>query len=142
MAGQSVEVLLRQAQKEREARGRLYESVETRAGIVLGFAGVLAALSRGASVLHIAGTALAAAAALAALLVLLPRLKTDVDLGELRDRYAAAETAFATAALLDATVEAWQDLNGALLVKAGRLKLSMALLASSVATVTIGPVLR
>lgn len=50
--------------------------------------------------------------------------------------------AFTTAALLDALVGAWEGLDRALAVKAARLRLSMAMLASSVIIDATGQVLR
>lgn len=118
----SVDVLLGQAQVEREARGRLYEGIQTRAEVVLGFAGVVATLARGTSALLVTGRALAAAAGLAALWALLPRLRTDLEIRDYRDRYGAAEAGFTKVALLDGLIGAWEQLRVAAQIAAVRLR--------------------
>lgn len=137
-----MELLLTQAGREREARGRLYESVETKAGVVLGFAGVLAALGRSLRPLSVAGTVLAAATALAALWAFLPPLRDDVDMTELHESFASADSSFTLPAILGVQVRACERARLALWTKTTRLRVSMALLALSVVLAAIERVLR
>lgn len=96
-----MELLLIQARVELEDHRRLYEATEARAGIALGFAGVLIALLHGQTSLAIAGVVAAILAALSSMWTLLPRLKPDLDLIELQRRYASSEVVFTYSALLD-----------------------------------------
>jgi len=84
----SLELLIEINQSEREAQLSHFESLDTKSGLVLGFAGVLIALGNGAgSVAGTGSTTFAAIAALAAVSSFWPRRShpsTRHDLGTMR----------------------------------------------------------
>lgn len=127
---------------ERDRQGRLYESVETRGGIVLGFGGVVAALSLSPGMLAIAATVLAIVAALAALGTLRPQRLAEIDMRNLRERFADSKPELTRLALLDWEVDAWEIVRRSMPAKALRLRLAMASLAASVVLVGFDRVLR
>jgi hypothetical protein len=128
----SIELLLIEARAEREERGRQYETLEVRAGVVLGFAGVLIVSLRGRTWLTSTAVVLAVLAALAALWAFFPRLRPHLDLRKVSDRYESAEAPFTFGAVLDAQIRSWELLVEAIWIKARRLRIAMALLSSSV----------
>ena len=138
----SVDFLLERAQAERDAQSRLYEGVETKAGVVLGFAGVLVAVGPKRSGLALAATVLAAVAALAGLGTFLPDRHFDLNLREIRDRYASAALPFTRVALLNAQVRAWERVSSAMAGKNGRLRIGIASLAISVVILSIDRLIR
>jgi hypothetical protein len=125
----SLEVVSRAVQSEREGQLRHVESLDTKAGIVLGFAGAVVALAtRTGSTLAVAGGAVAAIAAAGAVWTFFPRAFPVLEARALRDRYVRAEPSFTVLHLLDTTIFMIEE--GALLIRAKsrRLRLSMLLL--------------
>lgn len=121
----SLELLIQINQSEREAQLSHFDSMDTKSGLVLGFAGVLIALGNGTGT--VAGTgsiALAAVAALAAVSSFWPRRFTSVDPTRLGD-YAVSELAFTQLTVLDTfevmLIETSQELE----TKSRRLKFAL-----------------
>jgi hypothetical protein len=116
-----------------------FDSLDSKAGIVLGFAGAIVALSpSGSQVLVEVGRGIAAISGLLALSAFWPRRYWHVDLRILRDLYLDAEPAFARLRLLDTQIGMAGDMKDAIAKKAVRLKLSMAALASAVVLTASG----
>lgn len=102
----SLERLGQAAERERDAQLRHFDSLDTKAGIVLGFAGVLVALAgRMLGGLSLGAQVAAALASLLALLSFLPRELPVLELRKMRDRYLRSEASFTDLHLLDTTVE-------------------------------------
>lgn len=79
--------------------------MDTKAGIVLGFAGAITALStRPTGPLSATGLAAAVSAGLLALMSFWPRRFWSTDLNRLRAKYLAAEPAFARVSLVDSQI--------------------------------------
>ncbi len=135
----SLQPLLAQAETERAAQLQHFDSLGSKAGILLGLSGALIALSgRGVLILIVVGRAAAVASAGAALASFWPRAVGAVDMKELREDYLAAEETFTKIALLDSQVEMLTDTNPELKRKARRLKISMSFLAGSALLLAIG----
>lgn len=112
---------------------RHFEGVDTKAGIVLGFAGVLVALSeRLEGPATSIGFGLAVLAVLLSVWAFLPRDFPVLAVTELRERYLTAEPEFTILHLLDTRVEMWHQAAKILRSKALRLKLALLSLAVAV----------
>ena len=144
MASQrSLGPILEEARAEREAQLRHQEALDTKAGILLGFAGALVVLSPpGTSVLLHAGRAAGVAAAIVALSVFWPRSFPTFDLRELRDLYLAADPAFTLQRILDSQISMIDSARAGLERKASRLKLAMSSLAAGSVLTASGLVVR
>jgi hypothetical protein len=84
-----MEELIAELRGQRDLKLRHFEALDTKAGILLGFAGVIAALGPAAGALSIGGRAFAIAAALLALASFVPRRFPSVSpklLSEVLDR--------------------------------------------------------
>lgn len=92
---------------ERERHTAHAESLDGKAGILLGFAGVVVALRGGgrASWIGIAGLLLTALAALFAVLAFAPRPFAVLEVRHLRDRYLRADARFTRLTLVDTEIE-------------------------------------
>ena len=124
---------------EREAQLRHVESLDTKAGIVLGFAGAVVALgTREASSLSIAGTVTAAIAAALAMWTFMPRAVPVLEARVLRDRYLRANASFTRLHVLDTTVEMIETSARLIRSKSRRLRASMMLLVLATALLAAG----
>lgn len=137
----SLDLLLNTATAERSAQLAHFDGLDAKAGVVLGFAGALIALSTGVrlgfrtpAVVGLVASALLAAAAF------LPRKLPALEMSELR-RYLQADEEFTKLTLFDTTLQMISEGSGALGRKARLLKLSTVLLAMSAATLATGVVL-
>ena len=116
-----------------------FDSLDSQAGIVLGFAGALVALTPGnARGLATAGRWLAIASGFLALWTFWPRRYWSIDLRPFRDKYLSAEPSFTAIRLLDTQIDMIERMGLTLSSKAVRLKTSMLTLASAVLLVGIG----
>ena len=101
----SIDVVSGEVQHERDAHLRHTDAVDAKAGLVLGFSGVLVAVpATRLSGELVPGLLLALAAGLCALAVLLPQQFPTWELRDLRNRYLAAEEAFTRLHALDTTI--------------------------------------
>lgn len=131
----SLELVASEVRSELEQQFRHFEGLDTKAGIVLGFAGVLVALSgKVQGLFGGVGLGLAAVAALLSVWAFLPRRFPILDLGELRQGYLTAEPEFTELHLLDTRLEMWRLGSQILASKALRLKLALLFLAVAIAT--------
>lgn len=130
----SLELVATEVQSELEQQLRHFEGLDTKAGIVLGFAGVLVALSgKVEPLLGPIGLGLAAVAALMAVWAFLPRRFPVLDLGQLREGYLTAQPEFTTLHLMDTRLEMWRLGSQILAGKALRLKVALLLIALATA---------
>lgn len=121
----SLDLLVGINQSERIAQLSHFDSLDTKAGLVLGFAGVLTAITREAdSILEVLAIVAAAVAAVAAVGAFWPREYQSLDPARLGD-YAASELVFTQLTVLDTMEVMIGDTNSVLAVKARRLKVAL-----------------
>ena len=125
---------------ERERHAAHAESLDAKAGILLGFAGVVVAL-RGSgreSWIGIAGLLLTALAALLAVLAFAPRPFAVLEVRHLRDRYLRADARFTRLTLVDTEIEMIESTAELVRRKARLLLASLVLLLAGVACIAGG----
>ncbi|MEW6060197.1 MAG: hypothetical protein AB1551_08700 [Actinomycetota bacterium] len=126
----SLDIVAEEVRTERGLQLSHFDSLDSKAGIVLGFAGAIVALAPGGRHLLVElGRAAAVISALLALWSFWPRRYWHVDLRSLRDLYLTAEPGFARLRLLDTQIGMAEGMKATLASKASRLKSSMAALA-------------
>ena len=136
---QSLDLVLEEVRSERDLQLSHFDSIDTKAGIVLGFAGALVALAPpGAELLLGLGRALAVVCGFLCLSTFWPRRYWSTNLRPFRDRYLAAELEFTKVHLLDTQIGMADRMSRILASKAMRLKLAMVALASSVLLTAAG----
>jgi hypothetical protein len=124
----SLHLLIEINQAERRLQLTHFDSLDTKAGLVLGFAGVLIALGNGpGTVAGAASTILAALAAIASVASFWPRKFASIDPVRLGD-YAGAELEFTHLTVLDTLEVMLVDTTEMLELKSRRLKLALAAL--------------
>jgi hypothetical protein len=132
-SARSLEIVAEEVKSERRMQLAHFDSLDSRAGIVLGFAGAIVALTpSGRHLLVELGRAVAAVSGLSALWSFWPRRYWNIDLQTLRDRYLAAEPGFARLRLLDTQIDMAESMRSSVAIKALRLKVAMAALAVAV----------
>jgi hypothetical protein len=135
----SLDLLVDEVRVEREAQLRHFDALDQKAGIVLGFAGVLVVLSPGGRHFLVdIGRLVAVLSGVFALWTFWPRRVWVTDLRQLRDLYLAAEPQITKLRLLDTQIDMAHSVGGVLLRKARRLKASMALLLFATLFTTVG----
>lgn len=137
-AQSSLETILDEARSERAVQLRHFDVLDARAGVILGFAGVLVALFPGGGTLIDLGRFAAVASGLLALWTFAPRPQTGVDLSPLIGHYPKADPGFTVRRLIQAHVELTEDLRRLVRVKATRLRASMIALAASAVLSSVG----
>lgn len=136
---QSIDPILDLARREHEAQQPHFDSLDSKAGILLGFSGALIALAPvGAPLLVDLGRGVAALAAGLALSTFWPRRYQILNLRILRDRYLAAEPAFTLRRILDTHISMFESNLRVLETKSHRLKLAMVALALAASFITLG----
>ena len=138
----SLELISDRVTEERRAIAAHADALDTKAGIVLGFAGAFVALtvdvsgwpSRGAQLL-------AAVAALLAMGAFVPRATPVVGIGPLRDKYLTAEERLTRRVLLDTEIDLREDLRQQIRVKASLVKGAIGCLAGAVVLVVLAGIL-
>jgi len=134
----SLDVVASQVEAQLEHQLRHFDGLDSKAGMVLGFAGVLVAVAEGIEPLVIAGRIAAAGAALLSLWSFLPRKYPVLDTRRLRDRYLRADPGFTTLHLLDTQIAMEERASAILDRKASRLKLGVGLLAFAILLIAAG----
>jgi hypothetical protein len=135
----SLDLILDKALVERANQLQHFDALDAKAGIILGFAGALVALTPGAQ--HLVtdfGRLSAVVAGLAALWAFLPRKYDVTNVSALRRKYLAAEQAFTKVHLLDSQIVMLESTAEVLRRKARRIKAAMVALATAVILVAIG----
>jgi hypothetical protein len=132
----SLQLLYDLAGEEQRALVGPFQSLDTKAGIVLAFAGVLVTLSGGVrSVLTDLGRVAAALSGLLALLTFLPRRPPRVDVARIRDAHLRSEESFTRLHVLDTRL-ALLD-RGAAILKSKARRLGYGFAALTVAVVLL-----
>ncbi len=134
----SLETILDEARSERAVQLRHFDGLDARAGVILGFAGVLVALFPGGGALIDLGRFAAVASALLALWTFSLPPQTGLDLSQLSERYSKADTGFTLRRLIDAHIQVTEDLRRLIRVKTVRLMAAMTALASGAVLSSIG----
>lgn len=134
----SLDTILDEVRSERTAQVRHFDALDAKAGIILGFSGVLVALFPAGGVLIDAGRATAVGSGLLALWTFWPRLMPELNLPSLKQLYARAEPEFTSLRLIDTHTEALETLRVLVEAKVIRLKLSMSALAVATTLASIG----
>jgi hypothetical protein len=134
----SLEPILEELKTEREFQLRHFDALDAKAGIILGFAGALVALSPSGGPLIDVGRYAAVASGLLSLWAFWPRRFWSMSLRPLRDLYLASEPAFTRLRILDTQIEMTEQLSRTLHEKARRLKLGMVTLAGAILLMSVG----
>jgi hypothetical protein len=140
----SLSILGELADTELAAMSAHAESLDTKAGVVLGFAGVLVGLGATAqpvvlkSVISQAGLGLTVAAAVLAAWAFLPRNFPVLELRRLRDKYLVASEEQTRLRLLDTQIEMTRQAATLVKRKGYRIQLSVGCLACATALIVIG----
>ncbi len=115
----SFDIVAEEIRTQVDQQQRQFDALDTKAGVILGFSGVLMALTgdrqgrlTGATVL------LAMLAVLLAVLAFYPHRFPLVDLSSLRNQYLSAESEFTAFRLLDSRLQMWRDGKKMLKLKA------------------------
>jgi hypothetical protein len=140
----SLELLLAQVGSELQTMNNHAESLDTKAGVVLGFSGVLVGLGATAqqadanTVLFRCGLGAGVLAALFAAIGFLPRKYPVLEVGRLRERNLTAPVAETQLELLDTQVEMVRQVAALVKQKGGRVRVSVVSLAVGAALVVAG----
>jgi len=135
----SLEVLSDKVWDTREEQLRHFESLDTKAGVVLGAAAAVVALSASPPVLpKLAGLIMALASALLGIAAIFPRDFPVLKVKTLRDRYITSEPEFTKLHLLDTSVVMCEVAADLIKQKSFRVKLSAYALGLSVMLLFIG----
>ncbi len=129
----SFDIVAEEVKTQVEQQQSQFDALDTKAGIVLGFSGVLSALG-GRVDGSVNGTSfgLAMIAALLAVLAFFPRRFPVIDLGTLRNEYLSADSKFTSLRLLDSRLAMWREGRGLLKHKARYLAGSLLFLTAAV----------
>jgi len=137
----SLDVVAREVDHERDAHLRHTDAVDTKAGLVLGFSGVLVAVpATRLNVDLVPGLVIALTAGLLSLAVLLPQRFPTWELRSLRDRYLTAEHAFAELHTLDTRIAMVDTMKRQLGRKTRLLRAAITCLAAAAAALTAGSI--
>ena len=135
----AVDVLLDQVRLERTQQLQHFDALDSKAGILLGFAGALIALApTGYDLVLDAGRATALVAASFALWTFWPRFIPMADLYEMRQDFRASDEASTKLTLLDTQIEMIRTSRTVLRNKARRLKRAMASLGLASVLTAVG----
>lgn len=138
----SVGLIAAEAKAELESQMRHFESLDTKAGLVLGFSGVLVAVSGAAGGPWLTSARLIAGlAAGVALMAFVPRRFPALDVRALRDEYIRAEESFTRMTLIDTRIEMTSEAASTIQKKAWLNKIGLALLLASVVVLAAGTIL-
>jgi hypothetical protein len=133
----SLHLLIEINQAERQLQLAHFDSLDTKAGLVLGFTGVLIALGNGAGSLPgVSSTILAALAAIASVASFWPRKFASIDPTRLGD-YAGAELTFTQLTVLDTLEVMMVETTERLELKSRRLKWALTGLTASAVLASI-----
>jgi hypothetical protein len=129
----SLDVVRTELDLERAIQDRRSESADSRAGIVLGFAGVVAGVALGSkSLLAIPGLIAAGVAAILAARVVWPQPQSTIDPRVLRLTYLAAPSSATALSVLDTRLKDYEFNQDQIKLKIKRLKTAIAALTVSV----------
>jgi hypothetical protein len=108
-----MDVLTSEVREQLGAQLSHFESLDAKAGVLLGFAGLFVALAPDTESTWIdVGRLAAVVSAIASLLAFLPRNYPVIDLLQLRKKYLSVAPAFTRLVLLTPTSRCWRRLEG------------------------------
>jgi hypothetical protein len=127
--------------EERRAIGTHADALDGKAGIVLGFAGAIAALTatRGGA-FFVAAAGMSVGAALLAMAAFFPRPSPVLNIENLRDKYLVAEERITKLVLVDTEIELRKRTRSLVRLKSSLLGMAMASLALAVVLVLIAAI--
>lgn len=128
----SLRLISARVEAQLELQVRHFESLDNKAGIMLGFAGLLLAVAGGKDGFAVLGGIFAVSASLSALWAFLPRGYPVIDTRKLRDRYLRADPEFTDLHLLHTLIAMETKAAQLLRRKALRLSVSITFLAASI----------
>jgi hypothetical protein len=135
----SIDVVVDEVRSERGAQLSHFDAIDTKAGVLLGFAGAIVALSGGSTGSLVGlGRIAAVLAGLLALGSFWPRKYWTTDLRGLRDSYLAAEPEFTRLHLVDSQIVFAERAHHTLERKALLLKGSMEALGLAILALGVG----
>lgn len=135
----SLEPISRETVRARAEQQAHFDSLDAKAGVVIGFSGILAAIAPASGdVLIIGARVFAVVAAVSALLASWPRTQPVPQALGLRARYLEAEATLTEVRLLDLRVEMIQRSSKILGIKARLLQVATAALTVSVLLIGVG----
>ncbi len=138
----SLGLILDTFERERDRQLSHFDAVDTKAGVVLGFAGVIAALATNApSWLRVSSLLASIVAASLALAAFWPRRLPTVQPGVLRD-YIMAEDRITRLVLVDTYLVMLDEARALIGDKSRRLKLAMVFLGLAALVAAIGEIVR
>jgi len=138
----SLDTLVDEVRRVREEQLRHFESLDTKGGVILGFAGALVAFANQlGKTERFAGSALALAAAISALSAFVDRDFPQIQAGAFRDRYLSSEAAFTKLHILDTMVAMSTEAGRLLRRKALRIRFAAFALGSAVTLIFSGSIL-
>lgn len=135
----SLELLADEVAAELAAQERRGDALDSKAGIVLGFAGLLVGLvmQHGRDAVGTAGLAAAALAAICAGLAFLPRSTPTLGVLQMRQAYLTAEVEFTRLRMLDTRIEMYRYTQRLLKTKAFLVKVATAALGLAVLLIVL-----
>jgi hypothetical protein len=140
----SLDLLLDQVARERETMNSHAESLDTKAGVVLGFSGVVVGLGATAqqvdanTVLFQCGLGVAVLAALFAAIAFLPRRYPVLEVERLRESNLTASADETRLELLDTQIEMVREAAALVKEKGRRVRVAVVCLAVAAALVVVG----
>lgn len=136
----SLDLIAGEIRAERDALVRHLDALDAKAGIVLGSAGVVAAIAaQRVSATYGTGLGISVLAALTALAALIPQRLPVWDVDDLR-RYVVAEPVFTTTTMLDSSIDMVRELKLVLELKIDRLRVAALLLGLAVVATAFGTI--
>jgi hypothetical protein len=138
----SLSLLSDEVASELTAQERRGDALDTKAGVLLGFAGVLVGLTVGhlhGFVAH-SGAVLAGVAALLAAVAFVPRSYPTLALRRLRETYLTADAEFTRRRVMDTRIAMYERTQGLLAVKARLVTAAAATLCVAVIVTVIGSI--
>lgn len=138
----SIGALLTAVERHLDQQRSHFESLDTKAGVAVGFAGVIAAIGRDVvPIVAKVGVGLAVVAAVLAVLSFWPRKHPVLDPRRLR-HYLRADESFTRLKLLDTEIEMALRASRLIEAKARSLRASLAVLVVSVVLLAVGTLTR
>jgi hypothetical protein len=138
----SLDVIEDYVRRELDAEERRADAVDGKAGLVLGFSGVLVSLGSTyvRPPLAVAARVLAGVAGLLAVLAFRPRTFPSLDLAALHERYAAADPDVTRRRIVNLFVDAHPRVRARFRVKLACLRLAVRFLGLAVALMVVGSI--
>lgn len=137
----SIDLVLDEMRSARQDQMAHFDALDAKAGVLLGFSGVLVALGlQVQSPVTLVGVVCAALATLFSVSVYWPRKLAKLQAAVLREKYLTEDPSFTKLRLLDTGIEMWLQTTLVLHKKALRIKTSSGLLATAICVLAFGAI--